>query len=46
LERLLADEGYENPKVSVAGPNYKEYVALGALKAARSARPNQWQHLL
>lgn len=46
LERLLSQEGYENPRVTVAGPNYKEYVALGALKAARSARPNQWQHLL
>lgn len=46
LERMLTEEGYENPRVTVAGPNFKEYVALGAVKAARSARPNQWQHLL
>lgn len=46
LERMLAEEGYEGPRVSVAGKNFKEYVSLGALKAARSARPNQWQHLL
>lgn len=46
LERMLAEEGYESPRVSMAGPHFKEYVALGALKAARAARPNQWQHLL
>jgi rod shape-determining protein MreB len=32
--------------VKLAGQDYKRYVAMGALKAARAARENQWQHLL
>ena len=46
LQKRLADDGYESPKVRLAGQDYKRYVALGALKAARSARENQWQVLL
>ena len=46
LQKRLTDDGYESPKVKLAGQDYKRYVALGALKAARSARDNQWQVLL
>ncbi len=46
LQRKLTDDGFESPKVRVAGQDYKRYVALGALKAARAARENQWQVLL
>jgi rod shape-determining protein MreB len=44
-QRLIAD-GFESPKVRVAGEDYKRFVAVGALKAARAAREDQWQHLL
>ena len=46
LQKRLADDGYEGPRVRLAGQDYKRYVALGALKAARAARENQWQYLL
>jgi rod shape-determining protein MreB len=46
LQKKLTDDGFENPKVRVAGQDYKRYVAMGALKAARAARENQWQVLL
>jgi rod shape-determining protein MreB and related proteins len=46
LQRRLADDGYEAPKVRLAGQDYKRYVAMGAHKAARAARENQWQHVL
>lgn len=46
LQKRLADDGYENPKVRLAGQDFQRYVALGALKAARAARENQWQVLL
>lgn len=46
LQKKLVDDGYEAPKVRLAGQDYKRYVALGALKAARAARENQWQVLL
>lgn len=46
LQRKLVDDGFEAPRVRVAGQDYKRYVALGALKAARAARENQWQVLL
>ncbi|MBE7538614.1 MAG: rod shape-determining protein [Opitutaceae bacterium] len=46
LQQRLADDGYESPRVKLAGQDYKRYVALGSLKAARSARENQWQVLL
>ncbi len=46
LQRQLAAEGYERPGVRVAGERYQEFVALGALKAARQARENQWQQVI
>ncbi|MBS0663566.1 MAG: rod shape-determining protein [Verrucomicrobia bacterium] len=46
LQKRLADDGFEAPKVRLAGHDYKRYVALGALQAARAARENQWQVLL
>jgi rod shape-determining protein MreB and related proteins len=46
LQKKLTDDGYEAPKVRLAGHDYQRYVAVGALKAARAARDNQWQHLL
>ncbi len=46
LQRLLAAEGYEQPRVQLAGERHREFVALGALKAARQARENQWQQVL
>jgi rod shape-determining protein MreB len=46
LQKRLADDGFESPKVKLAGQDYKRYVAMGALKASRAARENQWQYLL
>ena len=46
LQQRLAADGFESPKVRVAGEDYKRFVAVGALKAARAAREDQWQHLL
>jgi rod shape-determining protein MreB len=46
IQQKLADDGFESPKVRLAGAEYKRFVAVGALKAARSAREDQWQHLL
>jgi rod shape-determining protein MreB len=46
LQKRLADDGYESPKVRLAGQDFQRYVAMGALKAARAARENQWQVLL
>ncbi|NBR85814.1 MAG: hypothetical protein EBS84_20495 [Proteobacteria bacterium] len=46
LQRLLTAEGYEQPCVRRTGDRYQEFVALGALKAARQARENQWQQVV
>jgi rod shape-determining protein MreB and related proteins len=46
LQRLLSDEGFEGPQVKLVGERYKEFVAKGALKAARQARENQWQQVI
>jgi rod shape-determining protein MreB and related proteins len=46
IQKRLADDGFESPRVKLAGQDYKRYVAIGALKAARAARENQWQYLL
>lgn len=46
LQKRLVADGYENPKVRLAGQDYQRYVAIGALKAARAARENQWQVVL
>lgn len=45
LQQRLVDDGYESPKIKLAGQDFKRYVAIGALKAARAARENQWQVL-
>ena len=42
LERLLREEGYEKPSVSVIDRDSKSFVALGALKVAHGARDDQW----
>jgi rod shape-determining protein MreB len=42
LQRLLLEDGYANPRVSIAGDSYKEFVAIGAYKAAKGAKENQW----
>jgi rod shape-determining protein MreB len=46
LQKRLADDGFESPRVRLAGQEFLRYVAIGALKAARAARENQWQVLL
>jgi rod shape-determining protein MreB len=46
LQEKLAKDGFLAPKVRLAGQEFKRYVAIGALKAARGAREDQWQHLL
>ena len=46
LQKRLEEDGFESPKVRLAGQDYKRYVAIGALKAARAARENQWQYVL
>lgn len=43
LQKMLTEEGFEKPRVQKVGPNYKEFVAKGALKAARYARESQWE---
>lgn len=43
LQKLLEQDGYVEPRVRTVGPDYNRLVALGALKAARSTRDNQWQ---
>ena len=46
LKTKLLEEGFDNPRVRVLGENYKDYVAKGALKAARQAKDRQWQNLI
>ena len=46
LQQRLVDDGYVSPKVRLAGLDYKRHVALGALKAARSTKEREWQHLI
>lgn len=42
LQRLLLESGYENPRVHVAGEDFKVFVANGALKVAQAVKPEQW----
>lgn len=42
LQRLLLESGYENPRVLIAGEDFKSFVAKGALKVASAAKPEQW----
>lgn len=46
LQAKLIEEGFENPRVTVLGQNYKDHVARGALKIARQAKERQWQTLI
>jgi len=46
LQRLLTEEGYENPRVHLVGLSFKEFVGKGALKAGRQAKETQWQQLI
>ena len=45
LQRLLADEGYEDPEVTISSREVKPFVAIGALKVAKAARDDQWVRL-
>lgn len=45
LQTRLIDDGYESPRVRTLGDDHKRFVGVGAIKAARSARENQWQVL-
>lgn len=42
LQRLLADDGYEDPEVTISSREIKPFVAIGALKVAKAAREDQW----
>jgi rod shape-determining protein MreB len=45
LQRLLADDGYEDPEVTISSREVKPFVAIGALKVAKAARDDQWVRL-
>ena len=45
LQRLLTDEGYEDPEVTISSREVKPFVAIGALKVAKAARDDQWVRL-
>ncbi|HAW98428.1 MAG TPA: hypothetical protein DCX67_07825 [Opitutae bacterium] len=42
LQRLLADDGYEDPVVRISAREVKPFVAIGAMKVAKAAREDQW----
>lgn len=42
LQRLLVDDGYEEPDVTIASRENMPFVAIGALKVAKAAREDQW----
>ncbi len=45
LQRMLADDGYEDPEVTISSKDVKPFVAIGALKVAKAARDDQWVRL-
>jgi len=45
LQRLLLDEGYEDPEVRISAREVKPFVAIGAMKVAKAAREDQWVRL-
>ena len=45
LQRLLADDGYEDPEVTISSREIKPFVAMGAMKVAKAARDDQWVRL-
>jgi len=42
LQRMLVDDGYENPEVTISSVDVMPFVAIGALKVAKAARDDQW----
>ena len=42
LQRMLVDDGYEDPDVSISSKDVMPFVAIGALKVAKAAREDQW----
>ena len=42
LQRMLVDDGYETPEVSISSKDVIPFVAIGALKVAKAAREDQW----
>lgn len=42
LQRRLAEDGYEKPRVVTVGEGYKQLVAKGALAAARQGKDGHW----
>ena len=45
LQRLLLDDGYEDPEVRISAREVKPFVAIGAMKVAKAAREDQWVRL-
>ena len=45
LQRLLLDDGYEEPAVRISSREVKPFVAIGAMKVAKAAREDQWVRL-
>jgi rod shape-determining protein MreB and related proteins len=46
LQGMLEEEGYDQPRVRIIGADYKEFVAKGAMKAARAVKERQWQNII
>jgi rod shape-determining protein MreB len=46
LQHLLTEEGFENPRVTSIGDNYKAFVGVGAWKLGLVAKDTQWQKLI
>jgi len=42
LQRMLVDDGYENPEVTISSVDVMPFDAIGALKVAKAARDDQW----
>lgn len=42
LQRLLVDDGYEEPDVRISSREVMPFVGIGALKVAKAAREDQW----
>ena len=45
LQRMLIDDGYEDPEVIISSKDAKPFVAMGAMKVAKAARDDQWIRL-
>lgn len=42
LQRLLLDDGYEEPDVRISSREVMPFVGIGAMKVAKAAREDQW----